>query len=167
MGWYSKNAGTKLAAKLEEIAAMGPDERHSLAEEIDISRLLAERALLIFEKTVIDPPPGTEVPTELKARASETLRDRLQDVSDMVAKASAVRAKLESVVGVEDIGYVVHQVKKILQEELDEVQCRAVTARLDELRLPKQAAVNDEDAMRDMLIEMKRRTTGDADEAMD
>lgn len=164
MGWYSRNAGAKLNDKLNELAELSPDDRHALTEEIDIMRLLCERSLTIFEKTCIDPPQGLEVKPELRRLATEGLRSSLQDVADIISKASVVRSKLEGVVAIEDFGYILHQVKRVLHEELSEKECATVTARLDDIRLPQRGdrAIGEED-VRDMLASIDSSVPSDAD----
>ncbi len=147
MGHYSRNAGKTLKSKLEKLAAMDPDERNSLAEEIDLSRLLCERNLKLFDATHY-PPEGTVIPEKLKVMAAEGLRSALADVTEIVAKSAIVRSRSEGVVGIEDLGYIIHQIKKILEDE--DVDPR-VSERLSEIRLPKRGSEMSEDQVIDML----------------
>ena len=149
VGYYSRNAGKRLADKLDALASMDPDERNSLTEEIDLNRLLAERALKAFEATHYG---DKEVSEKLKALAAQNLRDALQDVTEVVAKSAIIRSRSAEVVGIEDLGFIIHQIKKILDEE--DVDPRVID-RLDEIKLPKRGSEMGQDEILETLGQLR------------
>jgi hypothetical protein len=120
---------------LQELREASPDERHSLAEEIDLARLIAERNVRIYDKTVIEGQGSAE----LQAAATESLRSSLDHVTDIVAKAARVHAVSSSVVELEHIDYILQQVSRVIEEEVvsvDKKLADTIQEKLQAIKLP-------------------------------
>ena len=136
MTWYSRRAGPILKDRLEEMRQANPSERHSLADEVDLARLIAERNVQIYEAAVLE-GKGSE---ELKAEASTALRSALNHVSDLVSKAAKVHAVSNSVIELEHIDYIVQQMTRAIEEEIaeqDRVLADRLIERLGKIKLPE------------------------------
>lgn len=164
MTWYSRRAGPILRERLEELRSANPSERHSLADEVDLARLIAERNVQIYEAAVLE-GKGSD---ELKAEASAALRAALNHVSEIVSKAAKVHAVSNSVIELEHIDYIVVQMTRAIEEEIAEVD-RALAdrliARLGSIKLPEGKESGAEDtaqAVRAALREIEG-SMGDAD----
>lgn len=138
-GYYSQNAGPRLRQVLEELRTAPPEERMSLADEIDLARMLTERHVRIFEATCVG-EQSDKASDELKAAAIAGLRRALSHVSDMVTKAAKVRALHDGTVDAEGVDYIVAQVVKIVEDEIrdkDPSMADRVVARMEQIRLPQ------------------------------
>lgn len=138
MAIYSRIAGPILREKLEALAALPPDERHCLGEEVDLARVMAEKALRLWEAAHTNGNEEKASP-ETKALANKALRDALSFVSDLVVKASKVRSTNESTVDVEQLDYIVKQVTHVIEEEIadhDRGMADRVVERLRNIRMP-------------------------------
>ena len=136
MSWYTRRAGQKLKDAISELKEQSPDERHSLADEIDLARLIAERSVRIYDATVIE-GQGSD---DLKAAATAGLRGALNHVTDIVSKAARVHSVSSSVIELEHIDYVVQQVNRIIEEQVTDVD-KALADRIVEaianIKLPE------------------------------
>ena len=165
MSWYARRAGPVLRQRLEELRELSPDERHSLSDEVDLARLLAERSLQIYDAAVVQ-NQGSD---DLKAAAVAGMRNALNHVSDIVAKASKVHAVSSSVVELEHIDYVLQQVVRIIEEEVagvDKKLADTVVDRLSGIKLPEaqgaEADAEDKARMlREALADMDSTVGGD------
>ena len=164
MSWYTKRAGPILRERLEELRNASPDERHSLADEIDLARLIAERNVRIYDKTVLE-GNGSD---KLKAAATEGLRHALNHVTDIVSKAARVHAVSSSVVELEHIDYILQQVTRVIEEEVadvDKVLADRVIEKFKSIKLPEgQGADAEESArlLREAMRDMDQSIGGDA-----
>ena len=162
--WYARRAGPILQDRLNELREASPDERHSLADEIDLARLIAERNVRIYDKTVIE-DQGSD---ELKAAATDSLRSSLNHVTEIVSKAARVHAVSSSVVELEHIDYILTQVARIIEEEvasLDQKLATVVMERMALIKLPegKSGEANAEDnarLLREAMEEMNSSVGG-------
>ena len=136
-GLYSRRAGQKLKALLEGAAAA---DRASLEEEVDLSRVLCDRAVRTFEKLCIDEVPDTlkDKPGKLasmRAKATSQLRQALSHVSSMVLSHRKVVS--ETALDAHAAEYVVAQVVKILEERLDDQDLmETIVHDLEALKVP-------------------------------
>lgn len=164
MSFYSRRAGPTLKARLEELREANPSERHSLADEVDLARLIAERNVQIYEAAVLE-NKGSD---ELKAEASACLRAALNHVSDLVSKAAKVHAVSNSVIELEHIDYIIAQMTRAIEEEVaeyDRVLADRLIDRLGKIKLPEGRATEAEDtahAVREALKNIEE-SMGDAD----
>ena len=131
--WYAKRAGPILQERLTELRESSPDERHSLADEIDLARLIAERSVCIYDNTVLQDKGSPE----LKAAATDSLRSSLDHVTDIVAKAARVHAVSSSVVELEHIDYILAQVARLIEEEVSSVDKKLADVVLEKLKMIK------------------------------
>lgn len=150
MSWYTRRAGPILRERLEELRTAAPDERHSLADEVDLARLMAQRNVAIYDTVVLD-GKGSD---ELQAMATAGLRGALNHVSEIVSKAARVHVVSSTVIELEHIDYVLQQVTRIIEEEVadkDKAIADAVINRIAEIKLPEQrGAVDAEDTAREL-----------------
>lgn len=119
--YYSRRVGPTLANKLKELSEGDTARfRHSLAEEIDVARVMTEKAVHRFEKVCLDGKnkDGKEFSGQVKAMTMDALRQSLKFVSETVEKSARVRALDASVVEAEHIEYAAKQIVKILQHHL-------------------------------------------------
>jgi len=141
-GLYSRRANKRLKELLTDAANA---ERNSLAEEVDVARVLAARAMKSFEKICIEDPP-TELAADkaklgrLRATATASLRTALSQVASLVTAHSKVIS--EQALDAHAAEYVVAQVVKILQERIeDEELLNALVTDLEELKVPSKTTV--------------------------
>tara|TARA_R100000152_G_C6769237_1_gene195002 strand:+ start:403 stop:900 length:498 start_codon:yes stop_codon:yes gene_type:complete len=165
MSWYTRRAGQKLKDALTELKEQSPDERHSLADEIDLARLLAERSVRIYDATVIE-GQGSD---DLKASATAGLRASLNHVTDVVSKAARVHAVSNAVIELEHIDYIVQQVNRIIEEEVadvDKALADRVVERIAGIKLPEKRDEADADEtarrIRESLSDMDNTIGGES-----
>lgn len=142
MAWYSKRAGTEVTKALADMAKGGPDERHSIAEEIDLARLAATDAVKLFGAIVLTPHPkadeGQDYSSELKAKAADMMLQKLERVSELVLKSSKIRVMHEGTVNAEGIAYIAAQVSTIMRNRLDGIVAPSVMeAIIDDIKAIK------------------------------
>lgn len=134
-GFFSKHAGDALKRRLAAVA-QSEQERLSLSEEVDVARLVALDSMQLWEAAQQSDNPAT------RGQACELVRQSIDHITETVKRAATVRQLVGANVAVEDVGYVVAQVQKILNDELGGSEAgRAVlerlTARIDEIKLPE------------------------------
>lgn len=163
MSWYARRAGPVLRERLEEMRAAAPDERHSLADEVDLARLLAERNVAIYDAVVVQ-GKGSD---DLKTAATAGLRSALNHVSDIVGKAARVHAVSSTVVELEHIDYVLQQVVRIVEEQVaavDKKLADGVIDALGDIKLPEDRVGEDAEEtarrLRDALSDMDTTVGG-------
>lgn len=115
---YSKGLSQTLGARLQELADEKPQARHSLEDEIDVARVLAERALKTFDQVCVEQADSTS-PTA-KGLATQLARDSMTHVADVVLKAAKVRAVSREVVDLEMLDYLTKEVEKVLMRRLEQ-----------------------------------------------
>lgn len=159
LSYYSKHAGKALSTALEEIAGMDPDERNSIAQEVDIARMLATQSLknfsAVFLKEHDEKTSKNLEESGVKPRILENCWEAINNVSEIVAKSAMIRYRSESVVGLEDVQYVINQVLTILQRlGVEEDLLAELKNEFKTIRLPKRGAAMDADQAINMLREM-------------
>lgn len=132
MGIYSKRASAKLKQKLEELQELTADERIDLSEEIDVARVLAERAINMYDEMVIQEKGDARS----KASAAMVLKDALRHVSELVAQHARVQAIAADKVSVHNLKWIADQVCKIIKEEIPDIQLQdRLIGRIEEMKL--------------------------------
>ena len=132
---YSRHAGTLLRERLQELAKLSPEERHSLSEEIDLARALAVKSLKMYEAV----HSSSKATPDMKILVGNQLQKALDFVSRVAVAASKVRAVSQSTVDVEQLDYIVRQVTRIIEEEIadyDREMADRVVNRLRDIKLP-------------------------------
>lgn len=134
MGRYTKGLGETLAGRLAELQSEKPQQRHSLEEEVDVARAIAERALLTFDQVCIREADKASVTA--KSLVVQMAREAMTHVSDVVLKAAKVRSISREVVDVELLGWLTREVEKILSRrfETGAVPRDVIDGVLEELR---------------------------------
>jgi hypothetical protein len=144
MGFYSNRVSKRLAELLKEAGEGGTQKRMDLAEEVDLARVNAVRALNIFDKTCLDPDTCKKegITDELRIAAQSNLREALSFVADMVTKFGKATQLSEDLLNAVQVEYVVIELTMILKEELgeDNEAMPRVLKRLTELSLPEKQA---------------------------
>lgn len=145
---YARAAGPTLKSKLEELSRLSPDERHALGDEVDMARVMAERAVSMYDAAHF--AEQGEGSPELRSKAHAVLRDALRFVSQLVDKAARVRAVNVGTVDWEQVDYFVDAITRILEEELadagHQVLCDRVIERMKAIKMPERKAVNSDPA---------------------
>lgn len=123
MAWYTGKAGEALDQAVRKMAGT-PDDRMSLAEEIDIARVAALEAAKAFSMIslsdeMVDGKPKFSL--ALKTATTDMMLDRINTVAELVAKHSKIRMLSESVVDIEQLDYITSQVSMILNHRLANV----------------------------------------------
>jgi hypothetical protein len=146
--YYSKYAGKKLSELLAELASQNDDERLSLAEEIDVSRINAARVLKLFEKIVIEEDftdangNQLDIPLEkklkLKSTCASAVKESLDQVSSLVQAMAKVEALKADKISIHNIKWVVDRIMRLIEEEVvpynNEV-AKKLCDRISEMRL--------------------------------
>ena len=115
-GFYTRRAGPVLREKIEELEATALNEKLSLEGEVDMARILAERAIALFERACIDPDGVAKSSQETKAMAISAARSALTHVSNLVAEASKTRLINNEVLDTRGVDFVIAQVLEILEK---------------------------------------------------
>jgi len=140
MGFYSKRVSKTLQKLLEEAGEGGPQARMDLAEEVDLSRANAERALKVFDTVCLNPDTKNQdkITDELRIQAQSNLRDALTFVSDMVGKYGKMLMLSNDLLSGAQVKHVVDQVVLAVTEVLgeDHVELPRILARLENLKAP-------------------------------
>lgn len=145
MGRYAKSVSKPLAEKLRELAGEGPDERADLSDEVDASRLIVERSLKIYDLVVVQGRINkTEDSTpEQKALAINGLRSALDSTASLVEKLARVNNMMKDKVTVDQIGFVVAQIGKALEEEVEDPKIRErVLSKIKSIQIPEDVKLN-------------------------
>lgn len=145
MGRYANKVSEPLKKRLEALASEGPDERASLAEEVDLSRIMLERAVLIYDRVVVNPTKnaeGREPDEVLKGSATGILQEALATTASMVEKMAKITALSKDKVTIEQIDFVVAQISQIIEAEVEnEIIRDRILKKLQELEIPKDVKV--------------------------
>lgn len=133
---YSRHAGAKLKTILQQLQEDRPDERLSLEDEVDLARATTLRSIKLWEAA------EESDNDEARGLATALVRDSINHVSNVVKNAAQVSALTKQTIKVGDVGYVIAQVTRILEDELGgsdagKLVLDRITKRFDELRLPE------------------------------
>lgn len=143
-GFYSKFAGPTLRQRLLELEKLETDQRFDVSEEVDLARVIAERAVRLFEKICLEPTNGNGrvAPPEMKIAATVAARDAMTHVTQVVERAVKLRHMNGAYVSVESIDFVVAQVcgtiAKIVEPKDAELAAELAKA-VREIRLPRRS----------------------------
>jgi len=132
-GYYSANAGPLLKAKLEELAAMAPQDRTSLSDEVDFVRMLALQSVALFEATIQSGDAA------LQTRAASIARDAMESVATMVEKHSRVRATSEGTIDLQQVDYIISQMVNIIERHVavkNKAMADRIIADIRNIRMP-------------------------------
>jgi hypothetical protein len=163
-GYYSRGAGVALKERLAELAGDEPARRHSLAEEVDLARIGCEKAVRLFEAACMGEEKASP---DAQAAALALLRQSLDHVAELVAKASKARRDSLETVDLEQLDYMVDQVVMILEEEvrpLGDAVVDRCTARLKSVKIPERRGAQGVDKA--AIARMFRDAAGAIDESV-
>ena len=92
MSYYSKHVGPTLRKKLEELAKQSDDERYSLQGETDAVRMTAVQSMKVFDKICVEGAldKGGKPNLDARTSAAMAMRESMQAVADMLAKATKI-----------------------------------------------------------------------------
>ncbi len=171
-GYFSKHAGPRLKDALRRAAELNPDERLSLLEELDLSRVVTAKALANYERIVLNPALDEKAKENvdqaqriaaMRIAATQQIRSAIEYVTDCAVKAAKVRKDVEAVVDIEQLDYIAVQVQRIIDDECPEVIAKRVADRMKEIRLPQRRSKNAEANAADIraaLLEMESAAGG-------
>jgi len=91
--FYSKYAGTKLKAALEELEKEDDSVRHDLAGEIDVARISCREAFKVYDAIVFEGKADNGTPNVAARTAAESY---LRACIDHIAKITETDAKIKS-----------------------------------------------------------------------
>lgn len=146
MSRYAKSVSKSLAERLKQLSEESPDERASLADEVDVSRMLAERAMRVFDAVVVqekENSQGVKPTPEQKALAIQAVRSAMDSTADLVSKMARVSALTSDKVTFDQIAFVVAQFGQILEAEIKDPELRAkLQKRIDNINIPENVQLN-------------------------
>lgn len=137
---YTKRVGDTLKNKIKELAEANPDERISLDAEIDVMRITAEQALVMYDAACVTEADKSSPAT--KAMAVQLLRDSMTAVADIAQKAARVRQISQSTLDLEFLDFMVNQTMRIVQEFVEPDRWQEVKERIKEIQLPDRQHLN-------------------------
>lgn len=114
-GYYTKRAGPLLAEKLKELENAPEKEKYSLEGEMDVARVLCERAVALFD-AACSGNKGKEVSPETQALAIATCKTALTHVTNIVSEAAKIRVLNNEMLDSHGVAFVIAQVQTILEE---------------------------------------------------
>jgi hypothetical protein len=122
--YYSKRLGPKLKQLLAEAEAEG-DARLALEQECDVARVMALRAIEMYDKVVIeDGLKGKNLDEDhvsrLKAQATITLREALNHVASLVLASHKAKALSASTLDAKNVDWVISEVGLVIARHLRE-----------------------------------------------
>lgn len=138
---YRRFVGPKLKDLLTQVAEE-PDQRASLSEEVDLSRVLALEYVRSYEKVIAAEEKGETIPAEVKALAIEGMKQALGFVKEMVVSFAKVRSLSDATMDVEVAGHLVEELRRIIDDVLSDHPdlYKKVCSRLDEVKLKRAAS---------------------------
>ena len=139
MTLYTKRASIPLKALLDEVAKKSPSERMSLADEIDVARIICDRAIKTFDKVFFNEDPNKEISDKSKLGTMRLVQDSLEHVSRLVAQHAKVLALSDATLNTEQCGYMIDQIVKILDDHLvdQEEIYKLIVQDLNKMKLPE------------------------------
>jgi len=142
-GFYSNRAGAKLKDLLEQVRNETGEDRLNLAEEVDVSRALCDKAVHIFDICCIQNAEQTTV--DQKNVALSCLKDALTHVGQMVERHAKVLTLSDSIFDPGQVAWVVETVQKILKTHLEDeypMLLKQILVEFDRIKVPEKANVN-------------------------
>ncbi len=115
-GMYSKRA----SARLKELLASASDDaidRLSLAEEVDVARVMCERAIRLFDGACVG-EGADKTDTATKATAVSLVQASLKNVADLVNSYAKLMLVQESVLNAVQVDYLTKMLGEILTRHL-------------------------------------------------
>jgi hypothetical protein len=137
---YSRHASQQLKDVLERVAST-PDERQSLADEIDVSRAMCERAIRLFEQACLS-DQAKDYSIEIKTRSVEMVQTSLEAVSKLIQAHTKLMVMSDRMLTTEQIEYMFVQLNKTLTNQLlpDHPEIfERITEVISNIRLPEKS----------------------------
>lgn len=130
---YVTRASKRLQDALKEFADAEQD-RFSLEAEIDLARLLTERAVRLFDEAHFgDKADG--INPELKAASRAALQSNLQNVMTLVEKAAKVMALTRGMYTPKQVQQMMMSITRIIERYVtDETKLKAIMAEFDDIK---------------------------------
>lgn len=118
MGLYSYRASKKLKELLEQAGEGGDKERLSLAEEIDVARVMAERAIRLFDGACLG-EEASKVSTSLKHASIKNVQECLKLVADLTSQYAKLMLVSDDVFSSTQVEYILAGVTKVLADHIE------------------------------------------------
>ena len=134
--FYQRFVGPTLKAKLEEVAAEGDEQRLSLANEVDTSRVLCGEAMRLYDACI----SAKELKEEQRLKVANVLREALDHVSGLVERMAKVEAMKSDKISVQNVAWFAEKITRIILEEVEPVSAdcaRRVVRRIADLKTLK------------------------------
>lgn len=123
--FYARRAGPTLQKLLEELRVSSPEDRHSLAGEIDIARAACLEAVDVFNKVCIESGDQKgKISDMAKDLSIQILQRSLNNVAELVSKAAKVHSIQSQVFDREVVGHVIEQLTHIIEKKVAVVSPR-------------------------------------------
>lgn len=137
-GRYASQVSTALGEKLAKMAEEPDDERLSLAEEVDVARVLTSRALKIYDLAINGRgADGQEASEEIRQAAAQGLNQALEATSRLVERFAKVNTLTSGFITAKQIGFLVAQFNKIIADEIQDEEVRnRIAAKIREIDIP-------------------------------
>lgn len=150
---YARNAGPEMARAIERLASETPDQRYTTADEVDLARMLADKALQQYADACATGDDSD------RTIATGLLQSTLTHVSKMVHRAVLVRSKVKGVVDSETLEWIAMQISTIIDQEVratDPALADRLTKRIAGITMPTDQYGGREDYKRKAQIDMVR-----------
>jgi len=136
---YTTRASKRLQDALKEFAE-AENDRFSLEAEIDLARLLTERAVRIFDAAHYGEKEG-EINPELKAASRQALLNNLQNVMSLVEKAAKVMALTRGLYTPKQVQQMMMSVTRIVERYVtDESKLKAIMTEFNDIKTTNENA---------------------------
>lgn len=117
---YVSRASKRLQEALQEFSE-AESERFSLEAEIDLARLLTERAVRLFDEAHYG-EHAADVKDELKVASRAALMSNLKNVMECVEKAAKVMALTRGMYTPQQVQQLVVQVTRVIEQHVSDPQ---------------------------------------------
>lgn len=143
MSFFRHKTSGLLSELLKDVAESSPTERVSLQEELDLSRILALRALALFNEFVL--PESSSASYSVKKEITEQATKAVEMVAELALKATKIHALHRDTLDFEQLEYVVTAVSRIVSTHLNvpgisQIQRDQIIAAMKNIRLPERSS---------------------------
>lgn len=119
---YARQISTTLASRLAEMSEERPEKKLDLSDEIDVARLMLEKALQKWDQV----QQMEDASIDLRVLAQGALRAAIENVSDVATRQATIIARLQSVLTGRQIGYFVAQIGSLIDKVVQDPDQRAL-----------------------------------------
>lgn len=130
---YVEGKSQKLKEALKAAKKEGA-ELLRLDDEIQVTRMLADKALNLFDKTIVDPPEGVTVSAEMRVAVMNNLRNSIKEVAVISEKAANIYAKSDYTLSAYQVDTLLNAVYKVVIKHLGEDQQGLCSTILEDIK---------------------------------